>query len=167
MDIIRPIPEQPEQWIEAVLRENHARLARVARHYAGVKDAADLLQEIALQLWRSRDSFDGRAERSTWVYRIALNTAISWRRRRPRDIDAGHAIDPDRQVGSTGPGDELALLEEFLDTLDPVNRAVLMMDLDGMTREQIADVLGLSAAAIAVRMTRLRQAFEQRYLENM
>src|SRR5690554_3201481 len=147
----------------AMLQDNQAALERLARRYAGPHDWRDLLQEIHLQLWRSFGSFDGRAQRSTWVYRVALNTALSHvrRPRRPHvPLDAapergcsGHAVDP------------MDVLETFLAGLEPVARAILVMDLEGLAREQIAEVLGITPNAVAVRMTRLRRKFEEQFLE--
>ncbi len=147
-----------------LVRENEAALVRLARHYAAPADWQDLLQEMHLQLWRSYASFDGRAALSTWVYRVALNTALS-HRRKPAPVH--QTLDRVAEPADTGgPGDPLALLETFLSTLDPVQRAVLLLDLEGLTREEIAEVLGTSANAVAIRMTRLRQAFEARFLES-
>ena len=151
---------------ERLLQDNHARLVRIARQFAPGDAWQDLLQEMRLQLWRSLDSFRGQAQVATWVYRIAMNTAISHQRRQPPSTAHDHAIDPDTRAGGHGADAALGLLREFLAALDPVNRALLIMDLDGLEREQIAQVLGLSVNAIAVRMTRLRQTFEQRYLEH-
>lgn len=147
----------------AMLQDNQAALERLARRYAGPDDWHDLVQEMHLQLWRSFGGFDGRAQLSTWVYRVALNTALSQVRRPRREhvpLDAvpergcsGHAVDP------------MDVLDEFLASLEPVPRAILLMDLEGLPREQIAEVLGLSPNAVAVRMTRLRQAFEERFVE--
>lgn len=153
-----------EQVFAALLRDNHAALVRLARHYASAQDWPDLLQEIHLQLWRSHAGFDGRSQRSTWVYRVALNTALSHRRRPQRE----HlSIDTIAERGDAGGAmDEIGVLEVFLAGLDPLQRAVLLLDLEGLEREQIADVLGLSSNAVAIRMTRLRQAFEAQFLEN-
>lgn len=151
---------------ERLLQDNHARLMRIARQFAAGDAWQDLLQEIRLQLWRSMDSFRGQAQVSTWVYRIAMNTAISHQRRQVPLAAHDHTADPDTQAAGRGADAALGLLREFLAVLDPVNRALLIMDLDGLEREQIAQVLGLSVNAIAVRMTRLRQTFEQRYLEH-
>jgi RNA polymerase sigma-70 factor (ECF subfamily) len=146
-----------------LVRDNEAALVRLARHYAAPQDWQDLLQEMHLQLWRGHASFDGRAAPSTWVYRVALNTALSHRRKpRPAHAPLDHAAEP---ADALGPGDPLGVLEEFLATLDPLQRGVLLLDLEGLTREEIADVTGLSPNAVAIRMTRLRQAFEARYLE--
>ncbi len=148
----------------AMLRDNHAALRRLARHYAAADDWQDLLQEMHLQLWRSFGNFDGRAQLSTWVYRVALNTALSHQRRPQR---AHLPLDSVAELGDSGsPMDELEVLERFIATLDAVQRAVLLLDLEGLEREQIADVLGLSPNAVAIRMTRLRQAFENQFVES-
>lgn len=147
----------------ALVRDNEHALARIARHYAAPQERDDLLQEMLLQLWRSRDGFDGRSSASTWVYRVALNTALSHRRRPRLSHEPLDAV-PER--GEAHAGDALLALERFLDALDPLQRAVLLLDLEGLSREQIADVLGLTPNAVAIRLTRLRQAFEAQLLEH-
>lgn len=152
-----------EAAFAAMLHDNAAAMTRLARHYAGPEDWQDLRQEMHLQLWRSFATFDGRAERSTWVYRVALNTALSYRRKpRPAHEPLTPQVEPADAGAAHG---ELAVLEQFLATLDPVQRSVLLLDLEGLDREQIAAVLGLSPNAVAIRMTRLRQAFETQFLE--
>ena len=147
----------------AMLNENAAALSRLARHYAGPDDWQDLRQDMHLQLWRSFATFDGRADRRTWVYRVALNTALSFRRKPLPERPGLDAVPERGDVGA--PHDERHVLEQFLAALDPVQRSVLLLDLEGLEREQIADVLGLSPNAVAIRMTRLRQAFESQFLE--
>jgi RNA polymerase sigma factor (sigma-70 family) len=152
-----------EQDYLAMLRENEAALMRLARHYAGPEDRHDLLQEMHLQLWRSFAEFAGRSERATWVYRVALNTALGYRR---KPVVPMTAVDHVPDHGDSGsPRDTMDVLAAFLATLDPLQRAVLMLDLEGLEREQIAEITGLSPNAIAIRMTRLRQAFETQFLE--
>jgi RNA polymerase sigma-70 factor (ECF subfamily) len=149
---------------ETLLGENHGALVRLARHYAAASDWQDLLQEMRLQLWRSWPSFDGRSQRSTWVYRVALNTALGHRRKPNRQHQS---LDSAPERGDAGvPVDEMALLERFIASLDPIQKALLLLDLEGMEREQIAEVTGLSVNAVAIRMTRLRKTFENDFMEN-
>ena len=153
-----------ESAFNAMLQENHGALERLARRYAGPEDWRDLVQEMHLQLWRSFESFDGRSSRSTWVYRIALNTALG-QVRKPRRQHLPLESAP--EAGCSGDArDPMAVLDEFLESLDPVARSLLLLDLEGLPREQIAEVLGLTPNAVAVRMTRLRQRFEQQFLED-
>ncbi|MBD8527144.1 RNA polymerase sigma factor [Pseudomarimonas arenosa] len=155
----------PESAFAEMLQHNRAALSRLARHYAAPQDVPDLMQEIHLQLWRSFDRFEGRSERSTWVYRVALNTALSFRRQ-PTPLH--QSLDSVAESADAGGAlDEMQLLEAFLAGLDPVQRALLLLDLEGLSRGQVAEVLGLSENAVAVRMTRLRQRFEAQFLEHV
>lgn len=138
------------------------RFRRIAASYAKGQDAEDLMQEIWLQVWRSLQSFDNQSKLETWAYRIALNTAISYRRKPKR---THLEIDETAHAGSTPtPDDTSGLLEEFLNALPPIDRAVLLLHLDDKRSDEIADVLGTSPAAIATRLTRIRQFYESRYL---
>ncbi|HET7845330.1 MAG TPA: RNA polymerase sigma factor [Xanthomonadales bacterium] len=152
-----------QQAFAALVRDNERALARIARHYAAPQERDDLLQEILLQLWRSRDGYDGRARQSTWVYRVALNTALS-HKRKPRAVHEPLEAAPERSDAHAA--DALLALERFLAGLDPVQRAVLLLDLEGLGRDEVAEVLGLTANAVAIRLTRLRQAFEAQLAED-
>ena len=149
--------------IESILHDNRGRLVRIARQYGG-GDWQDLLQEIRLVLWRSRDRFSGRSSLDTWVYRVALNTALSHARKRRPEVTGTEV--PEASRVETSPRDPMRVLESFLRSLDPVNRAVLLMDLEGLSRHEIGDVLGLSPGAVAVRRTRLKKRFADDYVES-
>ena len=144
-----------------VISEHQPQLLRIARHYGGPNDWQDLLQEISISLWKGLPGFEGRARLSTWIYRVAVNTALQHVRKRSIPTEP-LMVEP---AASTDVDDPMALLERFLASLDPVNRAVLLLDLEGLPREEIADVLGISAGAVAVRMTRLKQRFSEQFVE--
>lgn len=148
-----------------IIDAHRGRLARIARQYAGPNDWQDLLQEIALAIWRGLPGFQGRSKLSTWLYRVAVNTALQHvRKRRPQSEPLGD--DPSRDpVGALGVRDPLSLLDDFLGELDPVNRALLLLDLEGLGRDEIGEVLGLSPGAVAVRMTRLKARFSETFME--
>lgn len=147
--------------LEQIIDENGSRLRRIARQYAGANDCQDLLQEICVALWRGLPGFEGRSSLSTWVFRVAINTALQFVRKRQLPT-APLVHEP---AGNPDVGDPLAVLEVFLASLDPVNRAVLLLDLEGLDREEVANVLGLSPGAVAVRMTRLKQRFNEQHVE--
>ncbi len=117
------VSRDDERAFALMLQHNQPALVRLARRYAGREDWQDLLQDIHLQLWRSFGSFDGRAQRSTWVYRVALNTALAHVRKPHRD----HApLDSVAEPGDDGHvGDPMAMLDVFLAELDPLQRSVL------------------------------------------
>src|SRR5688572_32725929 len=72
---------QREARFRELLERSHARWAGIARAYVDAPDRDDLLQEIALQVWQSLDRFTGQSSLDTWAYRVALNTALAWRRK--------------------------------------------------------------------------------------
>ena len=159
-----------EQDFRDLLRDNHGRLVRIARSYAREGEHEDLLQEIALQLWRALPGYDARANRATWVYRVALNTALGQLRKRyarPSMHTMDHRDLMPLTPGSVGdPVDADALLEDFLAALPPVDRAVLMLSLDDLSYAQIAEVTGLNENAVGLRLHRIKQRFNQMYLED-
>ena len=155
------MPSTVDHDFDRVIDDHRDRLARIARQYAGREDWQDLLQEIAVAIWRGLPGFEGRAKLSTWIYRVAVNTALQHvRKRRPTSEALLH-----EPVGALGAQDPMSLLDEFLAGLDPVNRAVLLLDLEGLHRNEIGEVLGLSPGAVAVRMTRLKERFSATYME--
>lgn len=150
-----------------MLATHGAALRRIARVYAGVDgEENDLHQEILLQLWRGLASFRGDAAPGTWLYRVALNTALTWRRhvtRRTSDSSARHDLPV---ASASGHRNEAAILEEYLGTLGAMDRSVILLYMEGLSYQQIAEVTGLSAGAAGVRLHRMKQTFSRRYLED-
>lgn len=145
------------------------RLRRIAGSYARGAEVEDLLQEILCQLWRSLPGFRGDAALGTWVYRVALNTALTWsrtRRRRPVELQA---LEGDEVGAVPAAGDdphrEDVILDEFLRGLGELDRSLLVLHLDGLGPRDAGKVLGLSAGAVSVRLHRIRRRFERQYLE--
>ena len=120
-------------------------------------DREDLEQDILLQLWRSRASFDGRAAFSTWMYRVALNTAITFRRRqRPAEpLDHEPQI-PARQAEQAQHAEELRQLYGAIAQLGPIEKALILLWLDERSYQEIAETLGISSKNVSVRLVRIR-----------
>ena len=146
----------------AALLEAHAGiLHRIGRAYAFREpDREDLSQEIATQLWRSFSRYDDRLAFSTWMYRVALNVAISFVRR--QTVRTRHLADPDRVEDASDPGGvasgdrELRLLDRFLAGLGEWDRALMLLYLDGRRHDAIAEVLGISESNVGTRIGRLK-----------
>lgn len=151
-----------QRQFEALLREHRGILFKVASVYAyGREDRNDLAQEIAVQLWRSFASFDAaRAKFSTWMYRVALNVAISHARQATRDerlepLDAAHLELPG-EADVAQPDERLAALYAFIGRLDPLNRALILLYLEDRSYGEIAQVLGISESNVATKINRIR-----------
>ncbi len=111
-----------------------------------------------MQIWRSLPGYDLQARLGTWSYRVALNTAISWKRRKARGKRRAPEtrLPPDHLQSRAGESNELRLLERFLQTLSEIDRAVLLMYLDDLTSTEIAASIGVSNGAIRTRLSRIR-----------
>ena len=116
-------------------------------------DRDDLAQEIIVQLWRSSATFDGRARFSTWMYRIALNVAISFYRR--ASVRSRHVISGNEQLvevadESASRSEEVQDLYQWIERLDPLNKALALLYLDGNNNQEIAEVPGISSGLMGV-----------------
>ncbi len=159
-----------QQLFEAMLARNKRRLEAIARSYEPGNDWGDLYQEILLQIWKSFDSFENRSALDTWVYRIALNTAIGYRRKtteRSRYIETRFEP-PEPPVANTsspaGPVRELQILGEFILSLNKVDRAVFLLYLEDFSYRQMSEIMGLTEGNIGVRISRMRKVFTDTHI---
>lgn len=133
--------------------------------YANDRDARnDLFQEIVLQLWRSFPTFRGEAKITTWMYRIALNTAISGLRKQGRSIKTEDI----REKHFNFSDDNDDTLEEnyqklqwAIRQLTEIERAMIMMALDEIPYEEIAETIGITQNNVRVRMNRIREKIKK------
>jgi RNA polymerase sigma-70 factor (ECF subfamily) len=160
--------EAREQFSE-LLERHRGIVLKVANTYCRAPwDRDDLAQEIAAQLWRAFPSFDAKRKFSTWMYRIALNVAISFVR--SSGIRARHTVQFDEsrhdiESPETDDNEDQArieLLHAFLEELDELNRALLLLYLDELSYRDIADVLGITETNVATKISRLKQRFRSK-----
>ncbi len=155
-----PPPSPP---FAELLERHRGILAKVAGSYARQReDREDLMQEIAAQLWRAWPSYDPSRAFSTWMYRIALNVAISQLRGRMRAParagTADGALDALAAPASHDPerSRQLERLYHFIHALPPLERALMLLYLEERPQREIAEVLGLSETNVATKIGRLK-----------
>jgi RNA polymerase sigma-70 factor (ECF subfamily) len=152
---------------QRIVEATSARLVRLAARMLGnVNDAEDVVQEAYVKAYRAlvTGEFDGRANVSTWLYRIVTNQAIDamrGRKRRPPPTDTA-----DESMSSLASAEQklaLAELEDWMGELPPDQRAALVLKaVEGLTSPEIADVLQCSEGAVEQRLVRARAALRQR-----
>lgn len=153
----------PQDRFLALLEEHDKILYKVANSYCrNPEDRRDLIQEIVAQLWRSFGRFDDRYRFSTWMYRIAMNVAISFYRshsRRTRDTVSVEETNLEIVAGDPGPeeSDDLRLLHGFINQLDELNKALIILYLDGNSYDTIAEILGISTTNVATKISRIKE----------
>jgi len=153
-----------DREFEALLERHRGIVFKIAHTYCHhVDDRADLAQEIAAQLWHAFPSLDRTRSVSTWMYRIALNVAISHVRhqvvRAGRTVsidDALHDIGDDTAVTPES-AQHLRILQGFIARQAPLDRALLLLYLEDRPQREIAEVLGITESNVSTKIARLKQ----------
>ena len=148
----------------ALLEEHDKILYKVANSYCrNPEDRRDLIQEIVVQLWRSFGRFDDSYRFSTWMYRIAMNVAISFYRSQGRRTRGTVPIEEsglDIVAAAPEPeemSDDVRLLHHFISQLDELNRALVILYLDGNSYDTIAEILGITTTNVATKLSRIKE----------
>lgn len=144
-----------------LINEHQGLIHKVCIMYESDRDARnDLFQEIVLQLWRSFASFRGESKITTWMYRIALNTAISGYRKQNRKVPTEDLDDIHFNISEYSGDDNeenIARLQIAIRQLSDIERAMVMMALDEVPYEEIAETIGITQNNVRVRMNRIRE----------
>ena len=161
-----------EDLYEEAVRTHGPALDRLSRAYEADPEARrDLLQEIHLGLWRSLQSFDARCSLRTWIYRVAHNIASSHvdadRRLKARRLVSIDEVDlADNRVDIASAADRRLALERLtamIRELKPLDRQLILLFLEGVGADEIAEVTGLSAANVATKVHRIRNVLIRRF----
>ena len=151
-----------------------AALDRLARAYEANSDKRrDLVQEIHVALWRSFEGFDARCSLRTWVYRVAHNTATSYMIRERRfnsrmavtleEVgDMAVSLRPDAAADRQIAGERLL---GIVQNLEPADRQVILLYLEGLDAGAIGEITGLSAGNVATKIHRIKRVLKQRFYE--
>jgi len=151
---------------EAFLRqinENIGIAHKVSRIYFDeVEEREDVIQEMMYQLWRSFETFDGKSKFSTWMYRVCLNTALTYRRKREKQkhepLTSGHSS-IEEQKGSDKE-ESISLLYRAISHLNEINKAIVLLYLEDLSYEEIASITGLTKSNVSVRIVRIKKELE-------
>ena len=148
-----------EHQFELLVRQHKRTIYTVCYMFSTNKDEIDdLFQEILIRLWNGFDRFEGRSSAKTWIYRVALNTAINQdrkERRRPQtvpltvDIDPYEADNPQTQ--------QMRVLYDRISRLDPIDRSLILLWLEGISYDEIGAIIGISPNNVGVRLTRIKE----------
>jgi len=166
------VPTEREVQFLTLVHQNESRLRHICRVYSrDAESGADLRQEILLQLWRSLPSFHGASSADTWLYRVALNTALAFsRRHRPERVTTS-LDDEGADMEDSSQDDVGALLDASartdrlyaaIDQLGEVDKMLITLYLDERTYCDIADVIGIGVSHVGVRLHRIKKMLARR-----
>ena len=151
---------EQRQIFDDWLSQHKGIMFKIVRAYAFTPhDQDDLFQEIALQMWKSIPDFRGESKASTWIYRVALFTASSWIRQEKKQPPTQALADVEHTLTMTPqpPNERLDWLYGQIAQLEPIDRSVCLLLLDGYSYKEIAALTGISESNVGVKIHRIKK----------
>lgn len=151
-----------EREFTQLVHEQKSTIYTVCYMFARDKDeAADLFQDVLINLWKGIGKFRNDSEISTWIYRVSLNTCISADRKKRKmpttRLDMNIDLFDDDDTDSR----QIQVLRQRIQRLQPLDRAIVLLWLESLSYQEIADIVGLTPKNISVRLTRIRLQLKQ------
>jgi RNA polymerase sigma factor (sigma-70 family) len=150
--------------------ENHKGiLYKVANAYCkDSEDCNDLVQEIIIQLWKSFENYNAAYKYSTWIYRIALNVAISFNQKENRRKHRTHPLtDSILNFWETTATNEIEkninLLQQFISELKELDKALMLLYLEEKSHKEIAEIMGISETNVATKISRIKISLKEKF----
>ncbi len=152
---------QKDQFLD-ILETNIGIIIKIARAYSKtLHDKEDLINDITLELWKSFGRFKGDSKISTWIYRIALNTSMNYKRKREKDrlffLDDLKQIENQSWLIEQTDSSHSEILYQCIDELNQLNKAIILLYLDGNSYDEISDITGISKTNVGTRISRIKE----------
>lgn len=157
-----------EHSFEALIARQASIIAKVCYMYAtDAQHFDDLRQECMINIWRGLERFRGESRESTWVYRACINTCITFYRRTRRHIEGAVPLDTvfDLPAEDDDRMERIAMLYRLISQLSDIDKAVIMMWLDEMSYDEIAEATGITRNTVASRLRRIKVKLAQKAQE--
>lgn len=160
--------DNQEQFL-SIIQSNKGIIYKVANAYCSIaEDRKDIVQEIVLQLWRTFDHYNAAYKHSTWIYRIALNVAISFYRKESSRkkisngltdsvFDLADAEDPAAKEAN------MQLLLQFIGGLKELDKALMLLYLEERSYREIAEIIGITETNVATKLSRIKTDLKQKF----
>ncbi len=151
------------QDFKSIIEANHPILFKIARVYSEDIDFDDLYQEMLINVWKSLRSFKGDSKVSTWLYRVALNTALSFKRNKNRksipSVDIIHAQAKAHEHSTEKEELEIEIerLYAAIRKLKKEERSLILLYLEEKTYDEIADIIGITKTNVGVKVNRIKK----------
>ncbi|MEM9545202.1 MAG: RNA polymerase sigma factor [Bacteroidota bacterium] len=160
--------DKKEKIFLTILERHKGIIYKVANTYSSnTADRDDLIQEITLQIWQSLERFNSAYKWSTWMYRIALNTSISFYRKNKRRKEKTVILDPIIEIPTEHEeyegNENFVLLRRFIQELKEIDRALILLHLEGLSSQEIADIIATTQTNVTTKISRIKKKLRQKF----
>lgn len=156
----KQVPEKDKNSFVDMVYQHSGIIYKICNLYAAEEDREDLKQEIIYQLWKSYPSFRGESKFQSWMYRVAINTAILGLRARKVNyisLSDHEAEIPDQLVAGTIEDERVWQLYRNIGKLKDLDKTIIFLYLEQCSYEEIAEITGISVKNVSVRLVRIRE----------
>lgn len=165
--------DSKENRFKQIIEENSSRIKSICSYYnSNAEDRKDLYQEILVNIWKSLDKFRGDSAISTWIYRIAVNTSLSFNGKAYRHMNLNLEsvpqsmnllLEEDELDQKIKKEQHLEDLETQLNMLSIIDKAMITLVLEGCSMREIADIIGLTEPNVKVKIHRIKEQLKQQF----
>lgn len=161
------VKQESQNLFHEIIESHKGILLKVVRAYCqNEADKQDLMQEIMIQVWQSISKFNHQSKVTTWLYRISLNVAISYYRKNTvrtniqdlKEIEVQNNIED-----KSATEQQLNLLEQFINELKEIDKALMVLYLEDKSHAEIAEILGMSVSNVGTKINRIKEKLKTRF----
>ena len=146
-----------------IFEQNIGIIIKISRGFTMIaQDREDLINDIALELWKSFKNFNGNSKISTWIYRVALNTSMNYKRKKKNDslffsLNDFKKDDTLPWLIEQDNSSDIEVLYQCINELNEINKAIILLYLDGNSHDEISDITGISKTNVGTRISRIKE----------
>lgn len=160
--------DDKEKIFLSILESHKGIIFKIANTYCNnPSDRDDLIQEIVIQIWLSLEHFNHKYKWSTWIYRVALNTSISFYRknkiRKEKTTNLSPVIEMEIREEDHSKNEHFDLLRQFISELKEFDSAIILLHLEGLTSQEIADITHISLTNVTTKISRIKKKLRLRF----
>lgn len=154
--------------IRHIIETHQAKIFKTCLGFTGnPEEAKDLVQEVCIHLWQGLEKFRQDANISTWIYRVTVNTCLMYKRKRKIDTVTLSTIKemPTKKEEASAVEEEVKLLKQFIVALPEKERIIIILYLENLSYDEIAEVIGISSNYIGVKINRIKKLLTKKFKE--
>ena len=165
-----------EEKFNTIVSENGERIRRICRYYnSNAEDQKDMYQEVLVNIWKSLENFRGESAMSTWIYRVAVNTSLTYTGKAYRNMklivnretqNLNSVLDEENLTEKLEQEERLNNLQAELNQLSVIDKALISLMLEGLSMREISDVIGITEPNVKVKIYRIKAHLKEKLKGN-